>query len=221
MQKKASTDDDNKKYYKVRDHCHYTGKYRGATKHKKEIPAVFHNGSTCNYLFLIKELAKIFEDQFECLGEKTEMYRIFSVSIKTEFDNSKIITYKIKFVDTFRFMSSSLSSLADNLSELLHCIKCIDCKSYLDYMITKDDRLICRCFECKKNYKKNFNKDLIKRFASIYEFCDRGFNQFILLIRKGVYPYEYMDSWERFDEDLLPDKEAFFSSLNMEGITEL
>ena len=40
-----------------------------------------------------------------------------------------------------------------------------------------------------------------------------------MLLRKGVYPYEYMDSWERFDEEFLPDKEAFYSSLNMEDIT--
>ena len=41
-----------------------------------------------------------------------------------------------------------------------------------------------------------------------------------MLLRKGVYPYEYMDSWERFDETSLPDKEAFYSSLNMEDITD-
>ena len=62
---------------------------------------------------------------------------------------------------------SSLSSLVDNLSEGLHRDKCIDCKSCLDYMMFKDDQLIFGCFECKKNYKKDFNKDLIKRF----EFC--------------------------------------------------
>ena len=56
-------------------------------------------------------------------------------------------------------MSSSLSNLVDNLSEGLHSDKCIDCKSYLDYMTTKDDQLIFRCFECKKNYKKKFNKE--------------------------------------------------------------
>ena len=54
-------------------------------------------------------------------------------------------------------MSSSLSSHLDNLSEGHHGDKCIDCKSCLDYMITKDDQLIFRCFECKKDYKKEFN----------------------------------------------------------------
>ena len=88
-------------------------------------------------------------------------------------------------------------------------------------MITKDDQLVFRCFECKKNYKKDFNKELIERFPNIYEFCYEDINKFILLLRKGVYPYEYMDSWERFDEISLSDKEAFYSSLNMEDITDV
>ena len=41
-----------------------------------------------------------------------------------------------------------------------------------------------------------------------------------MLLRKGVYPYEYMDSWERFNETSLPDKKAFYSELNLEDITD-
>ena len=72
------------------------------------------------------------------------------------------ISYKIKFIDSFRFMSSSLSCLVDNLSDGIHSDECTDFKSCLDYMITKDDQLIFRCFECKNNYKKHFNNELIK-----------------------------------------------------------
>ena len=223
-----STDDNNKKYYKVRDHCHYTGNYRGAAQNicnlrykiPKEIPVVFHNGSTYDRHFIIKELTKEFERQLECLGENTEKYITFSEPIKKELDNSKSITYKIKFIDSFRFTSSSLSNLVDNLSEGLHCDKCTDCESCLDCIMFKDDRLIFRFFECKKNIKKDFNKELIKRFANIYEFCNKDINKSILLLRNGVYPYKYMDSWEKFDETSLPDKEAFYSSLNMEDITD-
>ena len=109
-----STDDDNKKCYKVRDHCHYTGKYRRAAhsicnlkyKISKEIPIVFHNVSTYNYHFIIKELAKEFEGQFECLAENTEKYITFSIPIKKELHNGKTITYKLKFIESFRFMST-------------------------------------------------------------------------------------------------------------------
>ena len=73
----------------------------------------------------------------------------------------------------------------------------------------------------KKNYKKDFKKELIKKFANIYEFCNEDINKFILLLRKGVYPYEYMDSWAKFNETSLPAKEVFYSILNMEDITDV
>ena len=74
--KEFNADDSDKKYHKVRDHCHYTGKYRGAApdicnlryKIPKEIPRVFHNGSTYDYHFMIKNLAEEFEGEIECLG---------------------------------------------------------------------------------------------------------------------------------------------------------
>ena len=54
------------------------------------------------------------------------------------------------------------------------------------------------------------------------EFCNIDINRFnLLLLRKGISPYEYIDSWERFDETSLPDKETFYSSLNMEGIASV
>ena len=118
-------------------------------------------------------------------------------------------------------MSTSLSKLINNLSEGLHNDKCTDCKSCLDYMTTKDEQLIFRCFRCKKNYKKDFSKELIQRFANIYEFGNEDLNEFVLLLKKGIYPYEYMDSWERFNETSLPDKEAFYSNLYMEDITDV
>ena len=73
----------------------------------------------------------------------------------------------------------------------------------------------------KKKNKKDFNKELIKRFANIYESCNGDINKFILLLRKEVYPHEFMDSRKRFDKEILPDKKAFCNSLNMEGITDV
>ena len=125
----------------------------------------------------------------------------------------------MKFMDSYRFMPSPLSSLVDNLPQGLHSEKCSDCKCHLDYMSIKDYKLVFRCFECKKDYQKEFNKELIKRFANVYEFCNKSINRFIFLLRKGVYPYEYMDNWKRFDETSLPDKKAFYSNL-IERITD-
>ena len=62
---------------------------------------------------------------------------------------------------------------------------------------------------------------LIKKFSSVHQCCNGDLNKFVSLLRKGVYRYEYMDSWERFDETLLPDKEAFYSKLNEGGISNI
>ena len=122
-------------------------------------------------------------------------------------------------------MSSSLSKLVDNLSEGIHNNKCADCKSNLDYIKTtaepKNEQLILECYNCKQRYRKKFNKELIKRFASTYEFCNNDLNKFVLLLRKGVYPYEYADTWEKFSEISLPSKDDFYSNLNMEDISDI
>ena len=81
-----------KKYVKVRDHCHYTGKYRGAAHSTcnlkysvpKKNPVAFHNRSNYDYQFIIKELTVEFKNQFICLGENTEKYATFKVPIENE-----------------------------------------------------------------------------------------------------------------------------------------
>ena len=226
---KKEFDKSDKKHHKVRDHCHYSGKYRGAAynicnvryKIPKEIPIVFHNGSAYDYHFITKELVKEFDGNFECLGENTEKYITFSAPIKKKIENKDIeITYKIKFIDSYRFMATSLSKLVDNLTEHILGDKCVDCKSDLSYMKVIDETLIFRCFNCKKNYKKEINKELIERFASTYKFCNDDLNKFVMLLRKGVYPYEYMDGWDKFNETSIPSKESFYSNLTMENISE-
>ena len=113
-------------YQKVSEYCHYTGKYRRAAHSicnwkfnlPNEIPVIFHNGSIYDYHFIIKILANEFEGQFECLGENTEKYKTFSVPIEKEITkidkdgNESVVTIsdKIKFIDSARFMATSLSN---------------------------------------------------------------------------------------------------------------
>ena len=100
-------------------------------------------------------------------------------------------------------MSTSLSELADNMFGNFNSI---ECKSY-----TENNR----CEECKK-----LIEGLIKKFPSIYQFCNGDLNKFILLLRKDVYPYECRDIWQKFDETTLPPKEAFHSNSNLEDIRD-
>ena len=147
----------------------------------KNIPVIFHNGSTYDYHFIIKELACEFEGNFECLGENTEKYITFSVPIKKKIDNKNIdITYKIKFIDSFRFMATSLSKLVDNLTDNIHNGKCIKCKSNLCFVRAINEKL--QRIDCEKEYEKEFNKELIERFANTYKFWDNDLDQFIMLL---------------------------------------
>ena len=113
------------KKYKVRDHCHYnTGEYRGPADRicnskyviPKENTIILHNGSNYDYHLIIKELTEEFEGQFTCLGENTEKYINFLVPMKRETKRidkngeeiTKIISYKLNFNDSTKFMASSL-----------------------------------------------------------------------------------------------------------------
>ena len=118
----------------------------------------------------------------------------------------------------------SLSSLVDNLSEINNK----DCKKYMErnkirseceFVGIKDNRLKYECKKCDDISAKSVN-ELIEKFPDTYQFCNKDLNKFALLFRKGVYPYEYIDSWERFNETSLPDKESFYSNLNLESITD-
>ena len=127
--KKFCTDEHDENYKnkkKVKDHCHYTWKFRGAShsdrnlKYKipNNIPIVIHNASYDTH-FIINQLAEEFNGELDCTGENIEKYITFSVSIKKKRDDDKTITHKLRFIDSFRFMSASLSDLVDNLSGFL------------------------------------------------------------------------------------------------------
>ena len=73
-----------------------------------------------------------------------------------------------------------------------------------------------KCLSCNKDYSNKIDEELKKRFKNTLKFSNNNNNKFILLLKKGVYPYEYMHEWEKFNEITLPEKEEFYSNLNMD-----
>ena len=94
-------------------------------------------------------------------------------------------------------MATSLSKLVDNLTDNIHNDKCNKCKSILCFVNAVNEKLIFTCIDYEKEYEKEFNKESVERFANTYKFCDNDLNKFLILLRKGVYPYEYMDEWDK------------------------
>ncbi|XP_065650459.1 uncharacterized protein LOC136078605 [Hydra vulgaris] len=169
---------------RVRDHCHLTGYYRDAA-HKdcnlkyripEFFPVLFHNLSGYDSHLFIKKLSG---GKLSCIPNNEEKYISFSREIKVgEFINKEgktmDIRREIRFLDSYRFMPSSLDALS-----------------------------------------KNLTKEQCKNIGEFY----KG-KQLDLLMKKGVYPYDWVDSIDKFNEAQLPPKESFFSKLNDEGIND-
>ena len=172
---------------KVKDHCHYTGLYRGAAhfgcnlryKIPSYIPVVFHNLAGYD-AHLLRELAKHTKD-IGIRAKNVEDYISFSINMY-KYDKyvdkngeEKFKEIDLRFIDSFKFMSSRLDSLSGNLARGEH------------------------------------------KFWGFKRYTEE---QRELLIKKGIYPYEYMDSWDKFSENKLPDKDKFYSKLNMDGVSD-
>ena len=148
----------------------------------------------------------------------------------------KNIFYILKFFDSTRFMASSFSNLVNNHSEGIHRIKCKFehddkkrktcrtkykyCDCFLEYTNFKDDLIEYKCLCCNKSYQQKFDQKLKERFFITYKFSNHDNNKFLLLLRKGIYPYEYMVDWEKLNKTLLPEKGDFYTHLNVEDITD-
>ena len=182
------TADENgyKKNGKVRDHCHFTGRYRGAAHKKcnldykkpKFIPVVIHNLSGYDSHLFIENLG-FTAGNIDCIPNNEEKYISFTKNIEVgSYMNSEGETkpkyHKIRFIDSFKFMDISFEKLVNNLSE-----------------------------EAFTNLKRYYTGDKLS-----------------LVKRKGVYPYDYMDTLERLKETKLPPKEAFYSKLKNEDISD-
>ena len=116
------------------------------------------------------------------------------------------ISYKTKYIDSAQFMATSLSNLVDNLTEGIYNIKCTDCDCLLEYGSVKDNLTKYKCLSCNKVYSNKIDEELKKQFRNILKFSNNGINKFVLWLTKDVYPYEYMDEWETFNETTLPEK---------------
>ena len=121
-------------------------------------------------------------------------------------------------------MSTSPSSFVDNLSEIYkkECKRCEEkrkIKAVCNFIGLENNKLNYECRECKKRWLMPIN-ELIKKFSNVYQFYNEDTKKFILLLRKGVYPYEYMDTWERVNEISLLDKKSFHNELYLEDITD-
>ena len=173
---------------KVRDHCHYTGRYRGAAHNNcnlnyskpKGVPVFFHNLTGYDSHLFIKKLGSSNEKEtIECIPNNEEKYITFTKNIIVgQYTNKKgevkDKTFKIVFKDSLKFMSSSIEALVNNLP-------------------------------------KNGFKNISKYFKP---------EQVELIKQKGFYPYEFMDTEEKFNEPNPPPQEAFYSKLSGRGITE-
>ena len=171
---------------KVRDHCHYTSKYRGPAhrncnlryKNPLHIPIILHNLSGYNAHLFIWELGKE-TSKIGIITENKEKYVSFTADVMVDEYQDKGKTkekkVQLRFIDSFKFMNRSLYSLTKNL--------------------VKGGK--------KQTRLKDYSKD-----------------QYALLVRKGVYLYEYMTSWDKFTETQLPPNEAFHSDLDMCDISK-
>ncbi|KAL9975480.1 hypothetical protein ACROYT_G012642 [Oculina patagonica] len=222
----------------VKDHCHITGKFRGAAHNicnfmmridpkKVQIPVAFHNlrGYDAHHLMQsISKISKEAQKEVKCVANNMEKYITFSLG-------------KLRFIDTLNFLQGKLEKLVEatpkeslkitkkvffEKSELL-----LDNGKYPSEYVEVWDAF--NKHNLSQSFFENKNETEEKwQFANNIHITDEGYKEaknifienFGLLTQKGIYPYEYMDSWERFIETSLPEKEKFYSKLNDENITD-
>ena len=168
---------------RVRDHCHVTGKYRGSAHEgcnlnfqlTDKIPVVFHNLKGYDSHFIMQEIGNIVKKKahVDKKGKKHEM-SINVIPCNMEKYLAFMLGQHLVFIDSFQFMSSSLSNLVNNLPA-----------------------------------------EAFKHTGQVFQ----G-EQLSLMTKKGVYPYDYMNSFKKFEDNRLPKKEDFFSIMNNEHITD-
>ena len=219
---------------KVRDHCHYTSQYRGPAHRncnlKYKIPSfiliVFHNLSGYDSHLFIRELGKKFDKgKIGVIAENKEKYISFNIDVMVDKylnkeGKEKEKKIQLRFIDSMRFMASSLDSLSSNLVGV-NGMLCNLCGESCEFTHIDEDYVAHgKCKNCYLGCSKHqLNKNSI--FGNFLNLrVSHNDEQFRLLLIKGVYLYEYMSSWDKFEETKLPPKEAFHSNLNMSDISK-
>ena len=136
---------------------------------------------------------------------------------KIDIDGNKSadnIFYKIKYIDSMRLTTTYQILLIISQKEFIKLNFTMVIESVQDNLIKY------KCLSCYKGYLNKIDEKSKKKFKNMFKFSNNDINKFILLLGKAVYPYEYMDDWEKFYETTLPEKEKFYSCLNMEDITD-
>lgn len=170
---------------RVRDHCHLTGKYRGSAhshcnlnfKEPRHIPVIFHNLSHYDAHFIISAVAKDIPGSISIIPRNEQLYISFTKTVTSAHTKEYSNFIKLRFIDSFQFMTSSL----DYLSSILPSEKKINLQSQY----------------------KELSAELLQ-----------------LLERKGIFCYDYVDSWSKLDETKLPSKEKFYSALTESSVSD-
>ena len=179
------------KYKKVRDHCHFTGKYRGCAhsicnlnycnKYFK-IPVFFHNMKNYDGHLIIQNAEKLSnKKKIDVIAQNSEKF------INIGFDSLSV-------KDSISFITASLDKLVS--------------MTKYDNTDEKDRRKWVLRDNWQSNFRYSSQNDIIKT-----EKC------LDLLTEKGVYPYDYMNSFDKFNDEHLPSKEQFYSRLTEEDLT--
>ena len=130
-----------------------------------------------------------------------------------------------KFEDSMRSMINSLIQSINKISQIDEKIMKICKKEQENNSVDSMRSIVSSLSQSIDKVSVIINKkisyaSLIEKFHNTYQLCNNDIDKFDLLLRKGIYPYEYMDKWKRFKDDKLPDKESFYSELNNEHITD-
>ena len=183
---------ETEKYRKVRDHCHFTGKYRGCAhnvcNHNLcnryfKIPVFFHNMKNYDGHLIIRHADKLSNNnKIDVIAQNSE------TNINISFESLSV-------KDTFGFLTASLDKLVS--------------MSKYDNTDEEDKSKWLLCENWKDHFRFSSKNDVIKS-----ETC------LDLLTDKGVYPYDYMNSFEKFDDKQLPSKDVFYSQLSEDGISD-